>query len=220
MRFSKILNAKDYEIFSSSFPRSNVSSEEFSIRLGEYDITKESKSRKDFEIETIYMHEDYNRMTFKNDVALIKLKSKVTFDANISPICLPPSNIDVEGKNAWIAGRKFICHFSNHICYTENTILGWGRLAYQDKTSNVMLDVMLPIWKLPECRAAYDRTISDNELCAGFKEGGNSACRVIFKPFSFKLISLNMKLLCTNFNIFRVILEVRLCIKRIPIVTL
>ena len=51
------------------------------------------------EVETIYMHEA------NEDIAIIKLKTKVDFTENISPICLPSSDIE------FVAGEKCYLHF-------------------------------------------------------------------------------------------------------------
>ena len=77
---------------------------DITVRLGEYDFSKESDTRRDFAVETILMHENYDRKTYKNDIALLKLKEKATFNDNIWPVCLPPSNIVLEGQSAYVTG--------------------------------------------------------------------------------------------------------------------
>jgi hypothetical protein len=72
--------------------------------LGEYDFSQVSDSRRDFVVEAIHMHESYDRKTYRNDVALIKLKEKATFNEMIWPICLPPSNIVLEGQSGFVTG--------------------------------------------------------------------------------------------------------------------
>ena len=41
------------------------------MRLGEYDFGSESNSRRDFDVEKIYMHETYNRKTYVNDLEMM-----------------------------------------------------------------------------------------------------------------------------------------------------
>ena len=78
--------------------------DEVTVRLGEYDFSKTSDSRRDFATGTIFMHESYDRRIYKNDIAIIKLKEKATFSGDIWPICLPPSNVILEGQNAYVTG--------------------------------------------------------------------------------------------------------------------
>ena len=79
--------------------------EDVTVRLGEYDFSQVSEARRDFAVEAIYMHESYDRRTYANDIALIKLKTKATFNSDIWPICLPPSNVVLEGQSAFVTGQ-------------------------------------------------------------------------------------------------------------------
>ena len=77
------------------------------MRLGEYEFSKASNSRRDFAVDAIFMHEQYDRRTHQNDIALVRLKEKATFNSMIWPICLPPSSMDysvLEGQSAYVAG--------------------------------------------------------------------------------------------------------------------
>lgn len=51
------------------------------------------------------MHEKYDRKTFSNDIAVVKLKEKATFTEDIWPICMPPRNITLEGQAAFVVGK-------------------------------------------------------------------------------------------------------------------
>lgn len=96
-----------------SFVLSSFKPEEITVRLGEYDFSQVSEARRDFGAEVIFMHESYDRKTYKNDIALIKLKEKTTFNNDIWPICLPPSNIVLEGQSAYVTGLIFINQILN-----------------------------------------------------------------------------------------------------------
>jgi secreted trypsin-like serine protease len=77
---------------------------EMTIRLGEYDFKTPSLSEKDFKVKTMKMHEQYNRSTQANDIALLTMAKPVTFSESIKHICLPDKNIDLEGKNSYVIG--------------------------------------------------------------------------------------------------------------------
>lgn len=61
------------------------------------------------------VHPHYNFFTYENDLALVQLDEPIDFQPHISPICLPPDNIELVGRNA--------------------TVTGWGRLS-EGKTAN------------------------------------------------------------------------------------
>ena len=78
---------------------------DLTVRLGEYDFSQTNLNRKDFKVERITMHEQYDRKTFINDIALLKLIKHVNFDQHIQPICLPSSNLVLDGQGAYVAGK-------------------------------------------------------------------------------------------------------------------
>lgn len=90
-----------------SYGTFSVRPSEVTVRLGEYDFTEVSDSRRDFAVKSIIMHEAYERLTHKNDIALIILVEKTTFNLGVLPICLPPSNVVLEGQSAYVTGWYF-----------------------------------------------------------------------------------------------------------------
>jgi len=147
----------DQHILSAAHCVDNFKASDITIRLGEYDFEAPSNSRRDFDVERIYMHERYNRKTYENDIALLKLKKATTFNNDIWPICLPPPNVKLEGKSAYVTG--------------------WGTTSYSGQSSKVLLEVFLPIWKNSDCKRAYTQTITDKQVCAGYRQGGKDSCQ-------------------------------------------
>jgi len=54
---------------------------------------------------------------------------------------------------------------------------GWGTTSYSGKSSDVLLEVTLPVWDLDDCKEAYTQPITDRQICAGYKEGGKDSCQ-------------------------------------------
>ncbi|XP_039542926.1 testisin-like isoform X2 [Pimephales promelas] len=75
-------------------------------------ITKRKEKTRD--VDNIYIHHLYNRLTYDgdNDIALLHLSSPVTFNDYISPVCLVKSGSDFP------AG-------------TSSRIIGWGQIAHK-----------------------------------------------------------------------------------------
>ena len=62
---------------------------------------------------------------------------------------------------------------------TLGTVIGWGALSEDGSAGLVSYDlqqVELPIVSEEECTNSMGRMITENMLCAGFKEGGKDAC--------------------------------------------
>merc|ERR1712168_1512073 len=105
----------------------------------------------------IFVHEDYDTATLDNDIALIKLSSPVSMSDYVNSICLPTA--------ATPAG-------------TECVVTGWGdqETVVDDST---LQQVVVPVISTSQCNRAtwYGGEITDNMICAGFKEGGKDSCQ-------------------------------------------
>jgi len=52
------------------------------------------------------MHEIYNDRTFNNDIALLRLRTKVKYNEYIRPICLPPADMPTPvERGSYITGN-------------------------------------------------------------------------------------------------------------------
>lgn len=57
------------------------------------------------EVKTIITHEDYNQMTFDNDIAVLELKEPLVFSSTVHPVCLPSSShVFPPGMPCWVTG--------------------------------------------------------------------------------------------------------------------
>ncbi|XP_064471328.1 trypsin-1-like [Ornithodoros turicata] len=130
------------------------------FRVG--DFARDVKEEGEFDIpaDKIIVHRKFNKDTFQNDIALVRLKRPINFRRNphLVPICLPESGMDFKGT--WCMAT------------------GWGDLKYRGPSAKKLMEVMLPVWDQGECRNAYKayNQVKDSMFCAGYKEGGKSSC--------------------------------------------
>lgn len=142
------------------------------IRLGEWNLLSDpdcddekqycNDPSLDVGIEKMVAHEDYDKTTILNDIALIKLNQSVNFTETISPICLPLSNLT---KNKNTDDMTF-------------TVIGWGNTEHRNGTyeygSTHKLHVRLDGVDLTSCNEVYDDEITSTQICAGAKRGKDS----------------------------------------------
>lgn len=134
------------------------------IRVGEYDFGSLSEPFPFIErsARRKVVHPKYNFYTYENDLALVQLDQPIVFPPHIAPICLPPDNIDLLGRNA--------------------TVTGWGRLNEGGTLPTILQEVRVPIVSNDKCKdmflsAGRPEYIPDIFLCAGYEEGGRDSCQ-------------------------------------------
>lgn len=113
------------------------------------------------EFDNVIVHEDYDNVTMRNDIALVKTKRKIPLelrsnDVGINTICLPQPSDEFSGK-ATVTGFGFL----------EEE----GEGVNEMRATNVMI---LPDSLCKESYSSFDPTIM---LCAGWPEGGKDACQ-------------------------------------------
>jgi secreted trypsin-like serine protease len=140
------------------------------VRLGEHNLasTDDDASPVDYEIEEIIKHPDYRQSSKENDIALIKLKKNVTFNANINPSCLPQTN---ETKKVVIAVcRQNYCNNNEITKFFHQT--GWGQNGTFGSQADVLQKVKIDVITNSECQEKYEdeyRTIKTSQICAGMQ---------------------------------------------------
>lgn len=134
------------------------------IRVGEYDFSSVSEPYPYIEraARRKVVHPKYNFYTYENDLALVQLDQPIQFPPHVAPICLPPDNIDLLGRNA--------------------TVTGWGRLNEGGTLPTILQEVRVPIVSNDKCKdmflsAGRPEYIPDIFLCAGYEEGGRDSCQ-------------------------------------------
>ncbi|XP_035212886.1 serine proteinase stubble-like isoform X2 [Stegodyphus dumicola] len=136
------------------------------IRVGEYDFASVQEPHGYVErgAKKKVVHPRYNFFTYENDLALVQLEEAIDSQKypHISPICLPPSEESLVGKNA--------------------TVTGWGRLSEGGVLPSILQEVQVPIISNEKCKnmflaAGRHEYIPDIFMCAGFEEGGRDSCQ-------------------------------------------
>ena len=116
-------------------------------------------------VKEYFIHEDYKKAVFEQDISLIKLSSPIVLTPNLSPICLPPSRV---GYNTYVGSTAILA--------------GWGRQWEDGPVSDQLQMVKLPIISNRECMEWYYRSGTRQFipeytfLCAGWESGGRDAC--------------------------------------------
>ncbi|KAK9889389.1 hypothetical protein WA026_004663 [Henosepilachna vigintioctopunctata] len=113
-------------------------------------------------IQKIFIHPGYENNGFVNDIALLRMKTSVTFSDYIRPVCLPKLEESLEDD-------------------VQCTILGWGQLSEVGRIfPDTLQEVQLPVISTSECRKRtvflplYN--ITEEMFCAGYDRGGRDAC--------------------------------------------
>ena len=147
---------------------SKARSENLILRLGEYDVTTEDEQYKHVDVgaQSVLIHPDFNKVTLRNDIAIITLNKRMNFNENIhiTPACMPSPFTDYTGQRCWTAG--------------------WGKDDQKNgHYQTVLKEVDLPIVNSRTCEALLQRerlganfNLFEGFICAG-GESGKDACK-------------------------------------------
>ncbi|KAJ7329388.1 hypothetical protein JRQ81_015562 [Phrynocephalus forsythii] len=109
----------------------------------------------------VVVHEKYRSRKQVNDIALIEMEEPVLCSDYIQPACLPDGSINMSR----------MAH-----CY----ITGWGYTHEKSKApSDILKEAKVDLIPTPKCNSSdwYYGSITLNNLCAGFEEGGIDTCQ-------------------------------------------
>ncbi|TSW75982.1 Serine protease 27 [Bagarius yarrelli] len=112
-------------------------------------------------VSRIISHPKYNSRTIDYDIALMNLKSEVTFTNYIRPVCLASkTSVFPDGTISWISG--------------------WGNINYGVSlpSPGVLQEAQVPIVENVRCGTLMKPySITQNMICAGYAEGGTGTCQ-------------------------------------------
>ncbi|CAH2054052.1 unnamed protein product, partial [Iphiclides podalirius] len=135
---------------------------QFSVRLGDVDLGRDDEPSRPvtLRVTAVRAHEQFSRVGFYNDMAVLVLAEDVQKSKYVIPICLPRGEL---------ARRQFDGALA--------TVVGWGTTRYGGAESARQLEARLPVWRNEDCDRAYFQPITDTFLCAGYARGGVDACQ-------------------------------------------
>lgn len=137
------------------------------VRLGDLNLQNNNDGARpvEFLVDETIVHPDYIKTSKYNDIALLRLDSKVKLNNQIRPACL---------------------YNNDNINYSQKvTATGWGSINYGDRSSDHLLKVDLDLINNRQCGKLYEaesktrtlnRGIIDSMLCAGDLAGGHDTC--------------------------------------------
>ncbi|XP_024866389.1 transmembrane protease serine 2 [Kryptolebias marmoratus] len=112
------------------------------------------------DIQRIIIHENFHSETNDNDIALLKLKTPLSFTSRVLPVCLPNASVNISaGSQAWITG--------------------WGALYSTGPSPNILNQAQVTIYDREACNAPHvlSGSVTQTMICAGKLDGGVDTCQ-------------------------------------------
>ncbi|PRD33950.1 UNVERIFIED_CONTAM: Chymotrypsinogen A [Trichonephila clavipes] len=126
-------------------------------RLGEYDFNDPREPHDDYRVIEVKRHGQYNRLTLRNDIALLKLENPVVFNEFIKTICFPETEKNYIGDIA--------------------TLAGWGHTdGGSSSTSDVLQEANFPIISNMQCSRTHGVSVPSSLICAATPTHDKGAC--------------------------------------------
>ncbi|XP_020912661.1 transmembrane protease serine 3 [Exaiptasia diaphana] len=141
--------------------KENANPSRYSVTAGELNLEKQEGDEQVMEIAKIIRHSEFNKTGHTEyDIAVLKLKNKITFNDKVRPICLPTKRF-LDGKICWATG--------------------WGhakprKIGEQPVGSTTLKQVKFPLVSDKECRSRYSNMTS-TVICGGYKLQSKGACQ-------------------------------------------
>nr|XP_060623258.1 mannan-binding lectin serine protease 1 isoform X2 [Anolis sagrei ordinatus] len=152
-----------------------VSKEHVTVYLGLHDV-RNRVNAVNRTVEKIILHEAFDIQNYNHDIALVKLKEKVSMGPYVMPVCLPQSGHELEGPEPNTLGLVAGWGISNPNVTVDEVISSGMRTL-----SDVLQYVKLPVVLHAECKESYESrsgnySVTENMFCAGYYEGGKDTC--------------------------------------------
>ncbi|GFY75235.1 proclotting enzyme [Trichonephila inaurata madagascariensis] len=140
-----------------------MSPRQLTVRLGAHDLRDNNEADAiDISVDAVRRHEQFDPRTYKNDIAVLRLSRPVQFSNATSPVCLPYDSL----RNEDLTGKT-------------STVTGFGTIAFNGPSSDVLMEASFDIQDQEYCRRAYIRelNITEEYMCAGTADGSKDSCQ-------------------------------------------
>ncbi|XP_056392696.1 transmembrane protease serine 9-like [Hyla sarda] len=149
--------------------QSSINVNDYIVRLGKYRLSMTDDHEYSDNVQQIILHPMYKGIGGSGDIALMQLKSPVTYTKYIMPICLPSSTVTFPScMECWVTG--------------------WGDIGSSVNlpSPKTLQKVLTPIIDRETCDKLYHvgsttsskvSIILDDMICAGYKNGGKDSCQ-------------------------------------------
>ncbi|KAB0393301.1 hypothetical protein E2I00_002054, partial [Balaenoptera physalus] len=129
----------------------------WTVVAGDHDRTLKEPTEQVRRAKHIVVHEDFDRLTFDSDIALIQLSSALEFNSVVRPVCLPHSTEPL---------------FSSEIC----VVTGWGSVSEDGGLASRLQQIQVSVLEREVCERTYYSAhpggITEKMICAGFAASG------------------------------------------------
>jgi secreted trypsin-like serine protease len=118
-------------------------------------------NEKDSNVKEVLIHPDFENVEKGDDIAILKLKTPLTFDNDTNSACLPEPTFSPEDKELGF-------------------VSGWGRYSTRSLVSDTLRYVPIPLVKNTDCVSwapQYESILKDTMVCAGTPAGGVDSCK-------------------------------------------
>lgn len=133
----------------------------FKVRVGDRNTEKEEGNEMAHEVDVIIKHNRFNRDTYDFDIAVLRLKTPITFRMNVAPACLPQK----DWAEATLMTQK------------TGIVSGFGRTHEKGRQSNILKMLEVPYVDRNTCKLSTSFSITQNMFCAGYEAKLEDACQ-------------------------------------------
>ncbi|XP_057560100.1 ovochymase-1 [Hippopotamus amphibius kiboko] len=131
----------------------------WTIVAGDHDRTLKEPTEQVRRARHIVVHEDFDRLSYDSDIALIQLSSALEVNSAVRPVCLPHSAEPL---------------FSSEVC----VVTGWGSVSEGGGLASRLQQIQVHVLEREVCERAYYSAhpggITEKMICAGSAASGGS----------------------------------------------
>lgn len=157
----------------------NIACQKIIVRAGEWNTQEENEpyDHQELRVTSVIRHDQFNAITFQNDLALLVLESAFEMSDYINTICLPPPDTSFDSQRCLMSG--------------------WGKREFNGNHQDILKKVILPIVSFESCQENLETLLSEDYkldekklctrgengigVCAG-DEGSPLVCSIASHP--------------------------------------